>query len=336
MKILKSVLLVIIGLALLVMLIALFLPGKLKIVSQKEINLPVNKVYYSLSTFADHGKWDPWLEKDSTAKIVITLSDGTVGSKYSWTSKKSGAGEMVIDSVVPGKHIALTLAFEGMNQKAYVWNDLTDNNGKTIVTWGFQQKASFPVGRIFMALIKGKLRKDYDRGLSNLKRLLESEGVRMSSLTGIVEKEVPGFDAMVASGKGSMEEISMKLGGLFGQAMAAVQEQKLQISGAPFSRYMNYDPQTQITEFEAGFPVVKAGKSKGDVKAVTVKSFTAIQAMHTGPYDEFDISYGDLMKYIQGNNISIAPESWEFYLTDPQTVNDPLKWQTIIALPLIK
>jgi hypothetical protein len=84
---------------------------------------------------------------------------------------------MVIDSVVPYEHIYFTLSFTGMSQKPLVWNDFTSKEGKTLLTWGFLQGTSYPVGRIFMAIMKSKIQADFDLGLSNLKKLLEDKGV---------------------------------------------------------------------------------------------------------------------------------------------------------------
>jgi effector-binding domain-containing protein len=336
MKIIKWFFFILFGLAALILIIALLLPKSVNIVSQSEINLPVNKVYYSLATFSDHASWDPWIQKDTTAKITLTPAVGYVGTKYSWTSKKSGAGEMVIDSVVSNQHISIKLTFTGMSSKPKVWYDLSAKDGKTLVSWGFYQDAPYPVGRIIMAFLKNKLQADYDNGMANLKKLLEEKGVKMSSLSEIRVEQIPGFYAMVVEGSGTMDELNSKMAAMFTILIASTQSQGLEITGTLFNHYISFDRETGITRFEVGFPVNKIGKSGAEVKAITVQPFSALEALHTGPYTEFGDSYSKFMKYITEQKLNVAMDAWEFYLTDPQAEPDELKWRTLIAFPLKK
>lgn len=327
---------ILLGLAVLILVVALFLPKKVKIISETEINLPLNKVYYSLVTFTDRSSWDPWITQDSTIDISVTLKEGHIGSKYSWTSEKMGSGEMVIDSVMRNSHIYCTLSFAGMSQKPLVWYDLSENAGKANVLWGFSEDASYPAGRIFMSLMKSRIKADYDLGLANLKKHLEEHGVKMSKLSEFVIEEIPGFTALVIPGRGTMDELSTMMGEMFGTVMAATQAQGLQVSGAPFVHYLNYDEATGISDFEAGVPVMKAGKSRDGVKKLNVSAFTALKVTHTGPYQELGDTYNKIMKHIEEQKIDALGEAWEIYLTDPMQEPDEMKWQTVIAFPLKK
>jgi len=59
-----------------------------------------------------------------------------------------------------------------------------------------------------------------------------------------------------------------------------------------------------------------------------------LTALHKGPYDELDNSYGIMMQYITEQNITAANEAWEFYETDPELVLDEMEWRTVIAFPV--
>jgi len=334
MKILRKLLFGLLGLVLLFLVVALFAPKYLEIVSETEINLPVNKVFYSQLNFIDRGKWDPWISKDTTTKTSITLSEDGVGSVYSWTSEKMGSGKMVVDSVVTNQHIALTLSFAGMNQSSKVWNDFSEKDGKTLLKWGFYQDATYPVGRIFMLLMKGKLQSDYDQGLANLKKYLEENGVKMSSLSGITTDEISGFTAITISDTGTMEKVSARTPEMFGTLLSVVQSQGLEVAGYLFSHYSNYDEATGKSDFEVGIPVKKAGKTVEGVKVITVAGFRGLKAIHTGPYEELSNSYEQLMSHIATNNVPAINEAWEFYLTDPEMETDPTKWKTLIVFPM--
>ncbi len=336
MKVLRWILLTLLGLVAFILIIALFLPKEVKIISETEINLPVNKVFYSQATFYDRGEWDPWVREDTSVIINITNVQAYVGSEYSWTSGNSGAGKIVIDSIVSNEYISYTLSFEGMKQTPKVWNQFIDRDGKTFLTWGFSQHASYPAGRIFMFFMKGKLQSDYDRGLSNLKILLEEKGVQMSSLSEIVIKDIPEFNAMLAKGQATMDQLSLKMDELLLLVLAEIQQQELEIKGVSFHHFLNFDKETGNSIFEVGFPVSKSGRSTDQVKASRIKGFSALQALHTGPYSEVGISYTKIMKYISENNINASMDAWEFYLLGPETDPDESKWRTLIVFPLKK
>ena len=52
------------------------------------------------------------------------------------------------------------------------------------------------------------------------------------------------------------------------------------------------------------------------------------------PYNEFPISYGKLMEYVEVNQVETKWESFEFYHTDPESEPNVTKWQTLIAFPM--
>ena len=77
-----------------------------------------------------------------------------------------------------------------------------------------------------------------------------------------------------------------------------------------------------------------AGKKAGEVVPVTYEEMQVVEAMHTGPYEEFMSSYMELDAYVEAHGLETTGEAFEFYMTDPMSVQDPYKWQTIIAYPL--
>jgi hypothetical protein len=52
---------------------------------------------------------------------------------------------------------------------------------------------------------------------------------------------------------------------------------------------------TGITNYLCGIPVATPGKNSGEIKARTYGKIPVIQAMHTGPYEEFVHSYNALI-----------------------------------------
>ena len=131
-----------------------------------------------------------------------------------------------------------------------------------------------------------------------------------------------------------METIGEQLGELYGLLFMEAGKQQLEIAGAAFVHYLDYDESTGFSNYRAGIPVDQMGKDAGQVKAVGYPEMEVVQALHTGPYEEFISSYEQLGTFVESNNLEINGEAFEHYLVGMQTESDPALWQTLIAFPL--
>ena len=185
-------------------------------------------------------------------------------------------------------------------------------------------------------MIFGKifLKQSFDLGLASLKGYLEALPWPESNLGPITVETQAAMFAMVADGAGTMETIGEQLGELYGAIYAEIEKQQLQVAGAAFVHYLDYDASTGHSNYKAGFQVTKRGKSGGNVTSVAYPEMKVVQGLHMGPYEEFTISYDELDKYISTNGLETKGEAFEFYVTAMMSESDPSKWETIIAFPL--
>ena len=142
------------------------------------------------------------------------------------------------------------------------------------------------------------------------------------------------MEAMVAYGSGTMETIGEALGNLYGLIMAEIGKQQLQMAGAPFVQYYNYDEATGHSDYVAGVPVVKAGESAGKVSSLSYGEMKVVQAIHSGSYETVPASYEGIGKYLEDNSLEVSGQVFEFYLTNPTQEPDTSKWQTLISFLL--
>jgi effector-binding domain-containing protein len=287
-----------------------------------------------VASFQERELWDPWVASDSTCKVQIASKTGYVGSTYAWDGEKLGTGRMEVINVKENQEISSHLWFGKMEEPARVTWEFTPGEGETHVVWTYSQETSYPVERLGMIIGKGFLKKSLDEGLANLKAFLEAKPEKRSSLGPITVELQQPISAMVAKGAGTMETIGQQLGNLYGKIMTEIGRQNLQMAGAPFVHYLDFDESTGHSNYVAGFPVVKTGEKSGEVYPATFEKMEVVQAMHTGPYQEFPLSYDLMGSYIQSNSLEITGEAFEFYLTDPGQEPDDSKWQTLIAFPL--
>ena len=155
-----------------------------------------------------------------------------------------------------------------------------------------------------------------------------------SHLGPITVEEQDALVAMSAEGSGTMETIGQEIGRLYGLIMAEIAKQNLQISGPPFVHYLDYDETTGHSNYVAGIPVARPGEDSEVVHPVFYAAMKVVQAMHTGPYEEFTTSYTEMENYIEAHSLVVTGQAFEFYLTDPGTEPDSGKWKTLITFPL--
>ncbi len=125
-------------------------------------------------------------------------------------------------------------------------------------------------------------------------------------------------------------------GRAFGAVTGAVQQQHVQLAGPPFALYRGKP--TDVVDVEAGFPLAapftNAGGEETEVTAGTLPAGRAYEAMHVGPYESLQHTYGAIRARMQADGASPGEAMWEYYLTDPGAEPDPAKWQTLVVWPV--
>jgi len=334
MKFLKVILIIVVVLVAAILIVPLFAPATAVVSSETEIALQPADIFPTVASYMSRDKWDPWLTTDSTAVATIESKPGYVGSAYSWKGEKIGSGRMEVIYVLENQEIESSLWFGDVDSPAQVYWTFEPLDGGTKVVWSFSQETAYPFGRLSMMIGKIFLQKSFDLGLANLKEFMESMPPRSSSLGSITLEQMPSMFTLVTDGAGTMETIGEQLGVLYGMLFAEAAKQQLEIRGAPFVDYLDFDESTGYSNYRAGVVVNRNGNDAGTVKAVSYPEMSVIQALHTGTYDDFSISYDELDTYIQTNSLNVAGNVFEFYLVGMMTEPDPSKWETLIAFPL--
>jgi hypothetical protein len=142
------------------------------IVVHQSVTVVKNKVadlnYYS--------QWNPWQQNDPTATSTITGSAGSPGHKYAWEGKKVGVGSLTVVGT-DDKHIHFDLEFvKPWKSKAkdnWLFEPWGDGN-ETKVTWQNSGGLPWPMARLMGPMIIKNLNHQFEQGLNNLKKMVES------------------------------------------------------------------------------------------------------------------------------------------------------------------
>ncbi len=173
MKIIKYVLLTLVGIVILALVVAAFLPKTFHAEGTTVINKPAQEVYDYVKYVKNQENYGVWFQMDKNMEKSFDGTDATVGFKYSWKSKEVGNGSQVISKLDNGKRVEFDLYFEDDPQpaKSFIKTDSIAPN-QTKVRWVIDGKIPYPFN--LMSLFYD-MNKDFEQGTLNLKNVLEKQ-----------------------------------------------------------------------------------------------------------------------------------------------------------------
>ncbi len=341
-KVIGIILLVIIA-ALLV--IAAVLPKDVTLEESTVIKAPADKIFKQVDDFNIWPAWSPWgNELDSTTKYTYEGAEHGLGAIQKWKGEKAGEGTQTITAWDENKLIKTEIEFIGMGSAKSGWTFEESEDG-TKVSWSFEMSdLKYPLGRIFGLMGKNSVKKDYIKGLANLKEYVESlpdepkiETIEYKSEFGtheIMLSSIESQNALAIRKMVTNETISEKLRDSYMKLMNYLKENDFEATGVPFSAWPNYDIQAEINELIAGIPVAEGITGEGEIENYTIPGGDVITIVHKGAYNEVMPAYMAAMDYMVKNMLVPMAESWESYITDPEIVIDTSEWITHIYFPV--
>lgn len=330
-KIIGIILLIIIAL---VLIVPIFLPGSFHVTRTAEINKPIEQVFKTATDYTMRAKWDPWLEQEPEAVVTVENMEGIIGSWYEWKGEVIGSGRMeILEIEMPTKIVASLRFIEPFESESTVIWEFEDIGDATKVTWGFKGKAAYPIERIFMVNIDGQIGPDFEKGLTNFKKMLEEMPIMMAKTSAVEEVKTKPIKAILIMTKTNMEGMQEAMASNYSKLMSFVAEKGLEMTGAPFTLYHSWDSLGNTT-YESGIPVNKAPKElTTDITFREIEAFDAIKATHYGPYEQLMKTYEKMMAYMTEKGFVMNGSTLEVYLTDPQKEQDMMKWETEVYIP---
>ncbi len=156
--------------------VGLLLPAQAHVERSITIAAPPSAVFAMANDFREFNKWSPWFGKDPDAEYQFEGPSSGVGAKMHWSSDQPDVGygyQEIIESD-PNRVVTTFLNF-GPKGTAQASVRIEPAGDGSRVTWGFTAKfGNDLLARYFGLLFDSWIGTDYERGLQNLKRLLET------------------------------------------------------------------------------------------------------------------------------------------------------------------
>lgn len=175
MRILKTIFFTIVVIILLFVLGAFFLPQHIHVERDTVISASPEQVYAYVNNPKSFNTWSPWARLDPATQYIYTGPESGSGSGMTWTSENQnvGSGSWKITDAVENESIKMALEFGGQGGATAVFNLAPEENA-TRITWGFDMDAGFnPLNRWFGLMMDNWIGADYEKGLTNLKEIVE-------------------------------------------------------------------------------------------------------------------------------------------------------------------
>jgi len=162
------------GLIVGLLILAAFMPRTYKIEKTVVISRPLPEVRDRIINLENYSKWNPWQQMDPAAQKRITGRAGAPGHKYEWNGKKVGNGSLTLRET-DDHNANFDLEFiKPMKSKAKDnWHFDPVSENETRVTWNNHGDLPYPSARLIGPLLKKNLDKQFNDGLSNLKKMCE-------------------------------------------------------------------------------------------------------------------------------------------------------------------
>jgi Polyketide cyclase / dehydrase and lipid transport len=164
-----------VGLIATLLVVAALMPKVFNVEKTIVISKPLADVMNRVGDLNYYSQWNPWQQSDPTAKNTITGTPKSSGHKYSWEGKKVGAGSLTLNNM-DDKHIHFDLEFLKPWKSKAKDNWLFEpwgNEGETKVTWQNSGELPWPIARLMGPMLNKSLSKQFEQGLSNLKKMVE-------------------------------------------------------------------------------------------------------------------------------------------------------------------
>jgi hypothetical protein len=302
--------------------VGMLLPRHVFIERSVLINRPASLVFATVNSFQRFPLWSPWQDLDPNMTQATDGPRQGVGAKLTWSGNDDvGSGTQVITSAVEYEAVRTDLDFGDMGVAKAEFL-LAPEEGGTRVTWKLDaDMGPGPIGRYFGLAMDGMVGPDYERGLANLKTLVE--GLPDVDIAGFVVEPVDLAPQALACVTKTTAPDTASIGkgyaDAYGQVGAYLTVRKLTPQGPPLG-IEGALTDTSYT-FDACMPIASAEglAAAGNVSIRQRAGGRALRTTHTGSYDGLGTTFRKLETYAAAYGYETRGPAFEVWIDDPAT-----------------
>jgi len=322
MRTLRYLVLAMLFLLVVVVIIGFFLPAKVHLERSIVIKRDSSTIFQVINALSNFNKWSPWYALDVNAEYILSGSVKGVGSKISWQGNKNiGKGSNEIIESQTNQYIKTEFFFGKSDQPAYSTLSLSQERDETKVTWAFDNDFGHNVFyRYFGLVIEDMIAPDYERGLQNLKKHVESLPLYDYSNVSITNTQAENIYTYKTKANLQHENITSTIATAYTKLISFFTKNNIEMNGSP--KIISLKLTEGTYHFLAAIPVVDNSIIDDKNEIISAKTYQgkAIKLIHRGSYENFKRSYDVLDAFVSQNNYELNGSSWEDFVTDPTEV----------------
>jgi len=174
-KFFTSFLYSLLGLCILFWLGGYLLPSEYHVEESTVIQAPVEDVFAQVVHLDRWINWSPWASMDPSVKMEYGKNMQNL-QYMKWDGPVMGMGRLDIEKIEPNLKIQTKLRFytpnDAMSNGQWIF---VENGGATTVTWSNYGALEDLLSKWYGIVLKRSMRKDFQKGLSNLKEFVEKK-----------------------------------------------------------------------------------------------------------------------------------------------------------------
>lgn len=312
--------------------VAFFLPRYVEVERNMDIQASPKTVFNQINDLHSWSNWSKWNRIDP--EMTVQYYNHGVGklAGYKWESKhrQVGNGRLEIVESVKYDSIVIHLSFVENNISKSVFKFNESENG-TNVSWSLHvDLKNNPIMR-WMGLRMGKsIGRDFEEGLINLNawsKVMENKGSYVVELT-----EMDAFKYASIRGNVSFNEISLKMGDMYGQIAFFLEETEAEMAGMPYAIYHLMDDQE--IDLECGIPISMLVEGNEVISTGTYEKTKCVTTEYYGDYHELELGHDAIQNWLVKHGFELSDAPLEVYVTDPGLEPNPENWLTRIYYPV--
>jgi hypothetical protein len=177
MRFLTKLFLAVLTIVALALLVALFLPNKYRVERTIIIEASPEAIFPWVNNLRKWPEWTVWTrEQDPTLTYSYEGAEEGAGATSKWDGKKTGSGVMKVIEANPRTGVKYDLSFEQGKYKSVGAILFEAVGGATKITWADEgELARNPLSRYFGLLMDQMIGPDFETGLNNLKKKIETK-----------------------------------------------------------------------------------------------------------------------------------------------------------------
>ncbi len=309
-------------------------PKNFDLVRSTEIDAPAPVVFNLINSFKQMDQWNAWSVEDTTNKVTYNNIISGIGAESTWDSEINDKGRQKIIESIPNQKVRTELEFEGWDGLSHAEFNLSEENGKTNVSWAMESGDQLPFlfrGFALLSGMKKSIKRSYEDGLVNLKKIAEErasesiyEGYQIKEL--ILEEK----NYVMNRQEVRLDKIQQFRESTLGNLFKKIQAAGVEMTGMPCGLFFRYDESKGITDMAAAIQIGESINIEG-ASAFNFPSKKAIQVDFYGDYSQTGSAHQAIDLYMADRGYLQDVPIMEEYITDPTIEKDPSKWLTRVT-----